>query len=110
MKKNRAIFYIIFALFHLGAFVFTVKLGNDRAFLLSVYDWVAYFKWATLLGVVLVAIDLIWTLVSIKEHGREKAALVHEVNALKAKLFDMQEAKTKRDTDQGPTSPPPSAH
>src|SRR5690606_19973427 len=106
---NRAIFYIIFALFHIGAFVFTVKLGNDRAFLLSVYDWVSYFKWVTLLGLVLVVIDFIWTLISINEHGREKAALVHEVNALKAKLFDMQEAKTKSDDDKGPAAPP-SAH
>lgn len=107
MKKNRGIFYIIFALFHIGAFIFTVKLGNDRAFLLSVYDWVSYFKWATLLGLVLVAVDFIWTWVSVRDHEREKAALAHEVNSLKAKLFDMQEAQAKRDTNQGPVNPPP---
>lgn len=106
MNKNRIIFYIIFALFHIGAFIFTIALGNSSTFLMSMFSWVPYFKWVTLLGVVLVLIDIIWYWVSIKELGREKGALAHEVNILKAKLFDMQEAASKNAAGQDPQNPP----
>ena len=107
MKKNRIIFYIIFALFHLGAFIFTLVLSNDSGFMVSMIGWRDYFKWITLLGLALLLVDVIWAWVSIKEHQREKAALAHEVNTLKAKLFDMQEDQTKRASNQGPLNPPP---
>ena len=109
MKKNRVIFYIIFALFHIGAFVFTIALGNDSGFLMSMFSWVPYFKWVTLLGVVLVIIDFIWSSIESKDRSRERAALAHEVNALKAKLFDMQEELNKHTSGRpaNPSTPPP---
>ena len=107
MKKNRVIFYIIFALFHIGAFIFTLALGNNSTFLMSMFSWVPYFKWVTLLGVLLMCIDFIWSWVTIKDSDREKAALSHEVNTLKAKLFDMQEEITKNASGQRPLNPPP---
>lgn len=106
MNKNRVIFYILFALFHIGAFIFTVALGNDSGFLMSMFSWVPYFKWVTLLGVVMVAIDFIWTSIEVKNRNREKAALSHEVNTLKAKLFDMQEEITRRASEPKPLNPP----
>ena len=110
MKKNRIIFYIIFALFHIGAFIFTVVLGSNSTFLMSMFSWVPYFKWVTLLGVVFVAIDFIWSWVAVKDNQQEKAALSHEVNTLKAKLFDMQEEMTKNASTQRPLNPPPAPH
>jgi len=110
MKKNRIIFYIIFALFHIGAFIFTVVLGSNSTFLMSMFSWVPYFKWVTLLGVVLVVIDFIWSWVAVKDNQQEKAALSHEVNTLKAKLFDMQEQMTKNASTQRPLNPPPAPH
>jgi len=107
MKKNRVIFYVIFALFHIGAFIFTVALGNDSGFLMSMFSWVPYFKWVTLLGVVLVAIDFAWTSIEVKNRNREKEALAHEVNTLKAKLFDMQEEITRKASEHPPLNPPP---
>lgn len=108
MKKNRVIFYLIFALFHIGALIFTIKLGNDSTFLMSMFSWVPYFKWVTLLGVILVIIDFIWAWIVVKESNRERAALSHEVNALKAKLFDMQEQVTKTASSAPrPINPPP---
>ena len=107
MKKNRLIFYLIFALFHLGAFIFTIALGNSSAFLMSMFSWVPYFKWVTLLGLVLVLIDFVWALTAMKEITREKSALSHEVNTLKAKLFDLQEQITKNSSGQRPLNPPP---
>lgn len=108
MKKNRLIFYLIFALFHIGAFIFTIALSNDSSFLMSMFSWVPYFKWVTLLGVILVAVDFVWAWVMIKESNREKSVLSHEVNTLKARMFDLQEQMTKSTPSQGPVTPPPS--
>src|SRR5687768_4974541 len=106
MNKNRVIFYLIFALFHIGAFIFTVALGNDSGFLMSMFSWVPYFKWVTLVGVVLVLIDLIWAWIAAKDRRREKEALANEVNTLKAKLFDLQEEVSKKASAQKPINPP----
>lgn len=106
MTQNRIIFYLLFALFHIVAFVFTVVLGNDSSFLMSMFSWVPYFKWVTLIGVVLVLIDFIWSWVAAKDRQREREALQHEVNTLKAKLFDMQEEVTKNASLQRPGNPP----
>jgi hypothetical protein len=92
MRKNRLIFYAIFLLFHIGAFVFTVILGNDSGFMMRMVSWVPYFKWITLIGVVLVTIDFVWALVTAKNRDRERAALTHEVNTLNAKMFDLEAA------------------
>lgn len=107
MKKNRVIFYLIFALFHIGAFVFTIVLANDSGFLMKMFRWVPYFKWVTLLGIVLLIIDFIWSWAAAKDRQREKDALMHEVNTLKAKLFDMQEEKSKNASAPKPPLDPP---
>ena len=107
MKKSRLIFYLIFALFHIGAFIFTVVLGNDSGFLMSMFSWVPYFKWVTLLGVLFVIVDFIWSWIAGKDRNRETEALQHEVNTLKAKLFDMQEEITKKAASSRPINPPP---
>jgi hypothetical protein len=106
MKKSRLIFYLIFALFHIGAFIFTVALGNDTGFLMSMFSWVPYFKWVTLVGVLLVLVDFVWSWIASKDGGREKEALSHEVNTLKAKLFDLQEDMAKKATPAKPINPP----
>lgn len=102
MKKNRLIFYSIFGLFHLTSFIFTVTLDNDTSFLLKMAGWVPAFKWITLFGLLLLVIDLIWSWSIQRENDREKKTLHHELNTLKAKLFDMQEAANK----QTPPVPP----
>ena len=107
MKKNRVIFYLIFALFHIGALIFTIQLGNSSSFLMSMFSWVPYFKWVTLLGVVLVIIDFTWAIASAKESNREKSVLSQEVNTLKAKMFDLQEQMSKNASSQRPLNPPP---
>ncbi|MEX2235758.1 MAG: hypothetical protein WD824_26605 [Cyclobacteriaceae bacterium] len=106
MNKNRLIFYLIFALFHIGAFIFTVALGNSSTFLMSMFSWVPYFKWVTLIGVILVGVDFIWSWIQVKESARERTALFQEVNTLKAKLFDLQEDLGKKTTTPRPINPP----
>ncbi len=95
MSKNRVIFYIIFALFHVGAFIFTVVLDGNTNLLFSMVSWVPYFKWITFLGVILIIADVIWSWIINRDSQREKAALLLELNTLKAKLFDLQEASSK---------------
>jgi ABC-type transport system involved in cytochrome bd biosynthesis fused ATPase/permease subunit len=106
MTKNRLIFYAIFAAFNLGAFIFTLMLENNTQMLFSMVQYVAWFKFATLLGLILVIIDVIWSWFIYRESQREKNALQHELNTLKAKLFDLQEeARSVSNLPQPPTTP-----
>jgi hypothetical protein len=103
MKKNRWIFYSIFALYHFGAFIFTVVLDNDTGLLFNMVKFVPWFKWITLVGCTLLIVDVIWDRFAIRETQKENAALNQELNTLKAKLFDLQEAAR---TSQRPASNP----
>ena len=95
MKKNRLIFYAIFAAYNLGAFIFTLILENNTSMLFSMVQYVPWFKYATLLGLILVTIDVIWSWIINRDSQKEKDALTHELNTLKAKLFDIQEQQAK---------------
>ncbi|HYG19582.1 MAG TPA: hypothetical protein VD816_11670 [Ohtaekwangia sp.] len=92
MNKNRLIFFAIFAAFHLGAFIFTVILENSSSMLFSMVKYIPWFKYGTLLGLILVIVDVVWSWIINRDAHKEKAALTHELNMLKAKLFDLQEA------------------
>jgi hypothetical protein len=95
MKKNRLIFYAIFATFHLIAFIFTVLLDNNTNLLFSMVKYVPWFKYGTLLGVLLLIADFVWAWLTNKEANKEKAKLTHELDMLKSRLFDLQEAAKK---------------
>jgi ABC-type transport system involved in cytochrome bd biosynthesis fused ATPase/permease subunit len=106
MTKNRLIFYAIFAAFNLGAFIFTIIIENNTQMLFSMVQYIAWFKFATLLGLILVTIDVIWSWFIYRESQREKDALQHELNTLKAKLFDLQEeVKSVSNLPKPPTTP-----
>lgn len=105
MKKNRLVFYGIFALFHLVAFIFTVVLDNNTNLLFRMVGWVPSFKWITLFGLLLLVVDVTWAMLVHREAAKEKAALLHELNTLKAKLFDMQEVSKKQVPPQPTTKP-----
>ena len=92
MNKNRIILYIVFAAFHLGAFIFTVVLDNNTSLLFKMVSWVPMFKWITFLGLVILITDVVWALKANKDAVKEKATITLELNTLKAKLFDLQEA------------------
>jgi hypothetical protein len=107
MKKNRWIFYAVFGLFHLAAFIFTVVLQGNTGLLLKMAGWIPYFKWITLLGLILLIVDIIWAISDQKAHQKERAALSHELNTLKAKLFDLQEASRNSPAPTNPGKPKP---
>src|SRR5258708_19218401 len=62
MAKNRLIFYSIFGVYQLGAFIFTVIIDTDNtSALLSVYGYLSWFKYLSLVGVILIVVDFVWT-------------------------------------------------
>jgi hypothetical protein len=95
MKKNRIIFYAVFAVFHLFLVFFTFYIDsnkNDISFLSSILRWMSILKYGAFLGLILLIIDLVWASMNNRETQREKDVLTSELNTLKAKLFDLQES------------------
>jgi hypothetical protein len=101
MNRNRIIFYLVFASFHLAAFIFTVMLANDTGLLFGMVSYVPMFKWLTLLGLLLLVADVTWFYLSDRASIKEKQKLIQELNILKAKLFDIQESTKKQDSSKG---------
>jgi len=98
MNKNRLIFYSIFATFHLFLVIFAFYIESqkdDFNFLFSVLKWISVMKYGAIFGLILVSLDVIWSWILNRDSQKEKAALTHELNTLKAKLFDLQEASRK---------------
>ena len=104
MNKNRLIFYAIFAGFNLAAFIFTLILESNTSMLFKMVQYVPWFKYGTLLGLILVIIDVSWSWIINRDSQKEKAALTHELNTLKAKLFDIQEEAKKVNIPKTPTT------
>ncbi len=90
MSKNRIIFYLVFTAFHVGAFIFTLLI-QDFGFLTRIYEYIGMFKFITFFGIMLIVTDMIWSWMVYRDSKKENAALTHELNTLKAKLFDLQE-------------------
>ena len=90
MSRNRIILYAILLVFHIGAFIFTLKLQNFD-FAMQTIKHISLFKYITFLGMILIATDFVWSWIVNRDLQKEKAALTHELNTLKAKLFDLQE-------------------
>ena len=109
MKKNRLIFYTAFALFHLFLVIFTFYVDankNDFSFLTKMLGWISVFKWGAVLGLLFLIVDLVWSLRAGSAAGKENAALQHQVDTLKAKMFDLQEEAKNVRPPQPPTSYP----
>jgi len=107
MNKNRLVFYSIFVAFHVVSFIFTIVIENNTNMLFSMVKYIPWFKYATLLGLILVIIDVIWTWITNRDSQSEKHALNREVNTLKAKLFDLQESERSLQTQTPPREKQP---
>lgn len=105
MKKNRLIFYAVFGAFHLFLLFFTLYVEsnkNDFAFLTQMLNWMSWMKYGAMLGLGLLIVDVLWEMAINKGYEKEKSFLNHEINILKAKLFDLQEASREA---QRPVNP-----
>jgi len=101
MNKNRKIFYIVFAVYQVIAFIFTLYI-EDFSFLTSIYKYIGWFKYITFIGIMLVVTDVVWSLIVSRDTQKENGALTHELNTLKAKLFDLQEKAKQSDAAKNP--------
>lgn len=101
MTKNRKIFYLVFAIFQVISFVFTLYI-EDFSFLTKIYKYIAWFKYITFFGIILVVTDVVWTWIVSRDTQKEHGALTHELNTLKAKLFDLQETAKQSDAAKNP--------
>lgn len=101
MKKNRIIFYAAFAFFHLFLVFFTLYIDSNKSdfgLLTSILKWMSVLKYGAILGLALLVADIIWATVNNRDTQKEKDELTHELNTLKAKLFDLQEASKSGST------------
>lgn len=101
MNKNRKIFYIVFALYQILAYVFTLYI-EDLSFLMKIFKYIGWFKYITFFGIVMVVTDVVWSLIVTRDNQKENAALTHELNTLKAKLFDLQEIAKQSEAAKNP--------
>ena len=108
MKKPRFIFYIIFFLFHLGMFSFSLVVENyknDFDFLFGLHGYIPSLKFITSIGLLLFIVDFAWYNITLRNHNKELDYLKSEHNSIKAKLFDMQEATKEANVISEPQLP-----
>ena len=96
MDKRRLIFFAIFGGFHIASFIFTLVMEQSAQFLLSLVSYVGTFKYLTFLGVMLVTTEFVWAWQDSKKFKKKEDDMRLENNTLKAKVYDMQEAKNPR--------------
>lgn len=99
MKKPKSIFFLVYLLFHIALLVVSIYVNyrsEDFEFLLWLRGKMSMMVYVSALGLVLFFINLIFSGIDARTANKEKAALEQEVNALKAKMFDLQEATSAK--------------
>jgi hypothetical protein len=92
MNKRRLIFLSVFGAYHLGAFLFTMYMDSNKenlAALYSLFGKITLFKYGALFGLVLFGVEAFWAWRDQKNIDKEKEAVRHENNVLKAKVYDL---------------------
>ncbi|MBL6447099.1 hypothetical protein JMN32_12325 [Fulvivirga sp. 29W222] len=95
MRKPRSIFYIIYFLFHIGLLLVSIYVNyksEDFEFLLKLRERMDLMIYVTISGLILFFIDIVLISMEARTQKKAKEKLEHEVNSLKAKMFDLQEA------------------
>ena len=99
MKKPKSIFFLVYLLFHITLLVVSIYVNyrsEDFEFLLYLRGKMSLMVYVSALGLVLFFINLIFSGIDARTANKEKVALEQEVNALKAKMFDLQEATSSK--------------
>lgn len=107
MKKNRLIFYSVFGVLHLFIFVFSLYMDSQKEnfqFLIQMQGRIWMLKYGSFILLVLFAMSLVLHYRDNRRNEREKKELVAELNNLKAKLYDLQEAAKKTASLDNPAS------
>ncbi|MBL3656765.1 hypothetical protein [Fulvivirga sediminis] len=88
-------------------------MSEDLQFLFKLKGHMDLMIYVTILGLILFFIDVVLITMEVRSHKKEKERLEHEINSLKAKMFDLQsvsgtqrtantavEGKKEEETDQ----------
>ncbi len=97
MSKRRIIFLSIFGAYELGIFLFSVIVESnksDMGFLFNIFGSIHLVKYGTFLGVAMLATEFVWTWMDSRKVEKEKEAMRHENNVLKAKVYDLTNGTT----------------
>ena len=97
MNKRRLIFLSVFGGYHLITLFFTVFMEtqkNDLSLLYSLFGKITLFKYGAFFGLVLFAVEAIWTWRDAKNAEKETEAMRHENNVLKAKVYDLSKGSS----------------
>jgi ABC-type transport system involved in cytochrome bd biosynthesis fused ATPase/permease subunit len=93
MNQRRRIFFIVFGVYHLIILIFTIVVEKaDLGFLIDLYGKIWLMRWGAILGLGLFSADVVWTWLESRNTTKEKDAMRHENNTLKAKVYDFQQA------------------
>lgn len=114
MKKARLSTYVIFFGFHLGFLIVALLIDsispkepidpnnfNDLLKLIPLSKYANYIfvvKWVATIGIVLVVVDFMIDFIEKKTFKSEIDSLKNELNATKAKMYDMQSELDKAST------------
>ena len=105
MSRRQIIFFVIFGFYHLLVLLFTSYIDmqkQDLSVLTRLYGFIYLFKYGAFLGLVLVAIDFIWTWMANRASRKQLETLTSEVIDLKARVYDLQkdiQPAANKDTD-----------
>ena len=91
MNQKRLFLYLGFALYQIGAFIFTIMVDGHLD-LLGLLKFIPWFKYVTFLGLIFFIVDVIWYLLDRRANRKLQSDLEKENNVLKAKIYDFQEA------------------
>ncbi len=92
MNKRRLIFLSIFGTYHLAALLFTLYMDSqkqDFGLLSKMLAHISLFKYGALFGLTLFGVEAFWAWRDQKNADKEKEAMHHENNVLKAKVYDL---------------------
>lgn len=95
MKKPKSIFYFIYFLFHialLGVSIYVNYRSEDFEFLLWLRERMSLMVYVSIAGLILFIINIIMITMSFRSFNKETERMLKEVNGMKAKMFDLQEA------------------
>ena len=106
MKKNRLIFYSVFGGLHLFIFIAILYIEyvgkDDVQVLFRLYSNIWMLKYCSFILLILFATNVILHYRDNRRNTREKDGLTHELNTLKARLYDLQEASKPASQPENP--------
>ncbi|QOI98724.1 MAG: hypothetical protein HRU69_15085 [Flammeovirgaceae bacterium] len=97
MKKNRLIFYAVFGVLHLFIFLFSLYMDSQKEnfqFLIQMQGKIWMLKYGSLILLMMFATNVVLHYRDNRRNSAEKEKLTTELNTLKAKLYDLNEAKS----------------